>query len=94
MWGVLLTVLLLLSLLVLINSSLTAILFYLLLVLIIGFIITRVVQNCRPSQQLLAFSPGVVQRHRHGKNSLQPVEEFHSDNKSRQPLPGLGEDFF
>ena len=94
MWGVLLTVLLLLSLLVLINSSLTAILFYLLLALIIGLIVTKAVQYCRPIPSGLAFSPGVVQRHRHGKNSLQPVEEFHSDNKNRQPLPGVKEDPF
>jgi hypothetical protein len=94
MWGVLLTVLLLLSLLVLINSSLTAILFYLLLLLIIGFVVTKAVQYRRPIQSVLAFSPGVVQRHRHGKNSLQPVEEFHSDNKSRPRLPGLKEDLF
>ena len=48
MWGVLLTVLLFFSLLVLINSSLTAILFYLLLALILGFIISKLVQNRGP----------------------------------------------
>ena len=89
MWGALLTVLLLLSLLVLINSSLMAILFYLLLVLIAGFIVTKVAQNCRPHQQLLAFSPGVAQRRRHGKNLLQAGEEFRSDNKNQPPLPEL-----
>jgi hypothetical protein len=50
MWGLLLTALLFLSLLVLINSSLTAILAYLLLSLIIGFIITKVLQNRPPLQ--------------------------------------------